>query len=88
VKPRYNRESVRERERKRVRIGGERDGNSSTLQLEGICIGPASPFVLPPLITLLLEGRMNHGASTYHVLRMEERSGSALPPDNDVCAGV
>jgi hypothetical protein len=79
---------VSERERKSERIGGERDRNSGTLQLGGICIG-ASPFVLPPpLITLLLEGRMNHGASTYHVLRMEEGSGSALPPDNNVGAGV
>jgi hypothetical protein len=88
VKLRYNRERGRERVREK-RIGGEKDSNSGTLQLGGggICVGPA-PFVLPLLITLLLEGKMDHGASTYHVLCMEERNGSVLPLDNDVCAGL
>jgi hypothetical protein len=88
VKLRYNRERGRERVREK-RIGGEKDSNSGTLQLGGggICVGPA-PFVLPLLITLLLERKMDHGASTYHVLCMEERNGSVLPLDNDVCAGL
>jgi hypothetical protein len=72
VKLRYNRERERGG-RERKRIGGGKDSNSGTLQPGGICVGPAL-FVLAPLITLLLEGKMDHGASTYHVLRMEERN--------------